>query len=441
MHAGHIVETAPTAALFAAPRHPYTAKLIAATPGAAARLDALASIPGALPDLRRADLPPCRYSERCERATPDCRDAPLPRSRRRRRRHGVPAGIRYDAPALLEIAELAQALPGRQAAAAMAQAARPRRCCTRSTDVSFTIGRGETVGLVGESGCGKSTLVRLIARLIDPTAGTIRFAGDDIGAVPARRFARHPQRGADPDGVPGRDRQPQPALHRVRRHRRSAAPAAASCPAPRSRDAGRGGGRDGRPAARTARPLPAPALGRPEGAGRHRPRDRRRARLLILDEPTSALDVSVQVVILQLLDELKRELGMSYLFVSHDLNVVRLLCDRVLVMYLGQIVESGPADRVFAAPSASLYAGADVGDAADRARRRRAQRRIAPARRAAQPDRSRSRGLPLYGRCRGHGSVPQPDAAAARGRPRPARRVPFPGGRRGGCGRASRAVA
>lgn len=77
MHAGHLVETAPTADLFTMPRHPYTAKLIAATPGAVVRLDMLASIPGSLPDLRRADLPPCRYSERCERAMPDCRDAPL----------------------------------------------------------------------------------------------------------------------------------------------------------------------------------------------------------------------------------------------------------------------------------------------------------------------------------------------------------------------------
>jgi len=74
-------------------------------------------------------------------------------------------------------------------------------------------------------------------------------------------------------------------------------------------------------------------------------------RLLILDEPTSALDVSVRVVILQLLDDLKQRLGLSYLLVSHDLNVVRLLCDRILVMYLGRIVESGPAAEIFAAPA------------------------------------------------------------------------------------------
>jgi len=72
--------------------------------------------------------------------------------------------------------------------------------------------------------------------------------------------------------------------------------------------------------------------------------------LLVLDEPTAALDVSVQVVILQLLQKLKREFGMSYLFVSHDLNVVRLLCDRVLVMYLGKIIEAGPAKAVFERP-------------------------------------------------------------------------------------------
>ncbi|SFK94498.1 ABC transporter ATP-binding protein [Falsiroseomonas stagni] len=216
-------------------------------------------------------------------------------------------------------------------------------------DVSFTLARGETLGLVGESGCGKSTLVRLITRLTDPSSGSIRFGQRELAALPAKAFARDADRAriqivfqdagesinprftaadaiADPlrklKGVTGADLKAK------------VEEAAALCGLPlelldRFPHQLSGGQR--------ARVGIARAIAtRPD--------------LLVLDEPTAALDVSVQVTILQLLVTLRETLGMSYVFVSHDLNVVRLLCDRVVVMYLGRIVEVGPASQVFANP-------------------------------------------------------------------------------------------
>jgi oligopeptide/dipeptide ABC transporter ATP-binding protein len=216
--------------------------------------------------------------------------------------------------------------------------------------VSFTIAHGETVGLVGESGCGKSTLVRLIARLIDPTGGEIHFAGAEIGAVPARRFGRAPQRGQIQMVF-------QDATDSLNPHFTASRAIADPLMRLRRLSGARLRARVEEVAAMVG--LPVELLGRYphqlSGGQKARVGIARaiavEPRLLILDEPTSALDVSVQVVILQLLDELKRRLGLSYLFVSHDLNVVRLLCDRILVMYLGRIVESGPSDQVFASPA------------------------------------------------------------------------------------------
>ncbi|MEX0731803.1 MAG: ABC transporter ATP-binding protein [Aquisalimonadaceae bacterium] len=217
-------------------------------------------------------------------------------------------------------------------------------------DVSFTIGAGESVGLVGESGCGKSTLVSLITRLIEPTGGQILFEGKDIGTIPVRKFIHDPLRGAiqvvfqDPhDSLNPRftafDSIAEP-LHRLTTVQGDALD-------------------------RRVTELASQVGLAPELLGRlpHQLSGGQKARvniaralasdpkLLVLDEPTSALDVSVQAVILQLLDDLRRRHGISYLFVSHDLNVVRLLCDRVIVMYLGQIAESGPAAEVFDNPA------------------------------------------------------------------------------------------
>ena len=239
--------------------------------------------------------------------------------------------------------------------------------------VGFSIGRGETVGLVGESGCGKSTLVRLLARLIDPSEGRIRFEGEEIGAVPTRRFGRSAQRAQiqmvfqdATDSLNPRFTAFRAIADPLLRLRRLSGAALRA----RVEEVARLTG------------LPAELLTRfphqLSGGQKARVGIARaiavEPRLLILDEPTSALDVSVQVVILQLLDELKRKLDLSYLFVSHDLNVVRLLCDRILVMYLGHIVESGPAAQVFAAPihpytQALLSAVPKIGAAGERTQR------------------------------------------------------------------------
>jgi oligopeptide/dipeptide ABC transporter ATP-binding protein len=216
-------------------------------------------------------------------------------------------------------------------------------------DVSFTIDKGETVGLVGESGCGKSTLVRALTRLIDASDGSITLGTRNLALKTSRVFARDRDRARIQMVFQDAGESINPRftafdaiadpLRRLRKLRGAALArrvheVASQCGLPlellpRYPHQLSGGQR--------ARVGIARAIAvEPE--------------LLVLDEPTAALDVSVQVVILQLLQRLKHEFGMSYLFVSHDLSVVRLLCDRVLVMYLGKIVESGPAAQVFAHP-------------------------------------------------------------------------------------------
>lgn len=217
-------------------------------------------------------------------------------------------------------------------------------------DVTFTIGKGETLGLVGESGCGKSTLVRLLTRLLDLTDGSIHLDGEEIGHLPAKGFGRSAYR---------------PRIQMVFQdagdslNPRFTAFAAIADPIRRLKPMKAGALRARVEELALMCGLPVELLGRFP----HQLSGGQKARvgiaraiavepdLLILDEPTAALDVSVQVVILQLLEDLKKRLGMSYLFVSHDLNVVRLLCDRVMVMYLGKIVETGSAERVFRYPA------------------------------------------------------------------------------------------
>ena len=217
-------------------------------------------------------------------------------------------------------------------------------------DVSFVIGEGESVGLVGESGCGKSTLARLVTRTLDPTAGDLIFRGRNIGFIPARAFSESPFRPKiqmvfqDPtDSLNPRftafDAIAEPALRllglKKAELRLNVEEAAGKVGLPKELLARYPHQLSGGQKARVG--IARAIVTMPE--------------LLVLDEPTAALDVSVQATILKLLAELKAKLGMSYLFVSHDLNVVRMLCDRVIVMYLGKIVEQGPTREIFARPA------------------------------------------------------------------------------------------
>ncbi len=216
-------------------------------------------------------------------------------------------------------------------------------------DVSLSLPAGQSLGLVGESGCGKSTLVRVLARLLDASAGRIVFDGQDIAATPAARFARSPSRAA----IQMVFQDPTDSLNP-----RFTAREAISEPLKLLK------GLQGRVAEERVDDvaaqvgLPTALLSRfphqLSGGQKARVGIARALvtgpRLLILDEPTAALDVSVQAVVLQLLDRLRRDLNLSCLFVSHDLNVVRLLTEQVAVMYLGKLVETGPSETVFRSP-------------------------------------------------------------------------------------------
>jgi oligopeptide/dipeptide ABC transporter ATP-binding protein len=238
--------------------------------------------------------------------------------------------------------------------------------------VSLALNRGQTLGIVGESGCGKSTLARVIMRLIDPSAGIIRFEGNDITRLTVREMRRYrrdmqivfqdPYASLDPRMTIG-DIVAEPLeIHAI----------------------GSRGGREAKVADLLA------LVGLDADAARRYPHEfsggqRQRIgiaraialepKLVVLDEPVSALDVSIQSQVLNLLMDLKQRLNLSYVFISHDLSLVEYMSDEVAVMYLGRVVERGPAEALLRSPK-HPYTQALVSSVPDPDPERRAQRII-----------------------------------------------------------------
>ncbi|MFG1378950.1 dipeptide ABC transporter ATP-binding protein [Xanthobacter autotrophicus] len=328
MEKGKVVETAPAERIFRDPQHPYTRKLMRATPR---------------PGITLRDLLP---------EEPDVSTAPAQNPPPQAGEGAAPVLAKV----LLQVENLVKEYPRQGAPSSFlsgltGKKAPPEERIFRAVDdISFAVLKGESVGLVGESGCGKSTTSTIVMRLIDPTAGRISFAGEDIGAIPAKDFAHHPMRRR----IQMVFQDPTESLN----PRYTAERAIAD---PLLRMGGFSGG--SRLRARVAEL--AEMVGLPQNLLERFPHQLsggQKARvgiaraialdpdLVILDEPTAALDVSVQAVVLNLLEDLKQRLGMSYLFVSHDLHVVGLLCDRVIVMRAGRIVEEGTSRQVLDAP-------------------------------------------------------------------------------------------
>ncbi len=369
MYAGQVVEQERVTDLFHRPRHPYTAALLASMPQVAQRGFSLRVIPGQVP--RPEDFPVgCRFAPRCEHRVAACIAAPValeacgddsgPRDgaevrcirAQDLRLHGSawraavapsgPAPAEAVAP-LLEVRGLWKAFPVHTGIL--------RRVVghVRAVDgVDFTIAPGETLGLVGESGSGKSTTARLVLRLIEPSGGSIALDGRELTTLPAgdlRRARRgmqivfqDPYSSLDPrstiadtvgeplevhEGLKGRARDEKVAElldrvglgpHVMRRY-----PYEFS------------GGQRQRIAVARALAL--------------------NPRLLLCDEPVSSLDVSTQSQVINLLKDLQDQLGLSYLFIAHDLSVVRHISNRIAVMYLGRIVETGDADEISTRPA------------------------------------------------------------------------------------------
>jgi peptide/nickel transport system ATP-binding protein len=365
LYAGELVEIGRTRRIFERPRHPYTLALLSTAPkiSADAAETRLSPIPGRLPDLRRVPTG-CIFAPRCRFAQPVCHETSPPLAPAAEATHRAACFFAETLPAPGELQATGAARDRRDAGDAILDArdvsihfdergfldviTRKPATPVRAVDgISLTLRRGETVGLVGESGSGKTTFGKALVRLVDPTNGILTIGGADV-----TRLSRAEDR-ALRKRVQFIFQNPESALNpRKRVGDILARPLklyglASSSELP----------------ARIAELLDLVHL-RPEYASRlpHELSGGEKQRVgiarafaaepdvIVADEPLSALDVSVQASILNLLIDLQARFGTAYLFISHDLGTVRHLCDRVVVMYLGNVYETGTVRDVYEPP-------------------------------------------------------------------------------------------
>jgi len=370
MYAGRIAELTDTDTLFARPRHPYTEALFQSLPDKAAEAgERLYSIPGLPPDLVN---PPtgCRFAARCRYVTDRCREEepsltaevaghqfrcfyPVGPSERRQAGQVVDYNqSALEAPVegpgigdvLLDVQHLVKDYPVTKGAVLQRRVG----WLSAVADVNFAIRSGETFGLVGESGCGKSTIGKLVVGLEKPTSGQIDFEGRDLAKSTGREY-RKERRNIQlmfQDSYASLD-------PRMRAGTLLREPLVIQ-----------GIGTKDEQLARVDDMLD--KVGLPRSAADRYPHEfsggqRQRLgfaralmlnpQLIVADEPVSALDVSIQAQVLNMMKELQHDLGLTYLFISHDLGVVRYLSEKIGVMYLGKLVEVGPAEEVYLRPA------------------------------------------------------------------------------------------
>lgn len=365
MYAGHMVEQAEKTAFFKAPAHPYSQKLFESLPTSSKRDRKLAVIGGTVPPLTER-FPGCRFVSRCDKAWQTCREL-VPKWTGLAGEHSVrchlhdtgvpaaPADVR--APQREEMPEPATrdgatvlAVDGLQVYFPIHKGLFKRTVgYVRAVDgVDLAIREGQTLALVGESGCGKTTAGKGILQLIRPTAGRVRFDADELTELRGEALRR---RRSDVQFIfqdPYSSMNPRMLISDIIQEGMIAQ--------------GIGADRSEREA-RVVELLEQVGMGAEamkryphefSGGQRQRICIARalavRPKLIICDEPTSALDVSVQAQILNLLKELQGELGLSYLFITHNISVVEYLAHQVAVMYLGRIVEYGDVGEVLESP-------------------------------------------------------------------------------------------